>query len=413
MSELIGSTLLNRYFLRTHVGSGGMADVYQAWDGMRSAQLAVKVLRRDLIHNPRFLQLFRQEAELLRTLNHPNIVRLYDFEQDGDTLFLVMDWVDGMDLRQAIAHRGKPYSPNEIGRILKPICSALNYAHQSQVYHCDIKPANILLHNDGRVLLTDFGIARMAGDKMAAGTPPYMAPEQFADDGVDGRTDVYALGVTLYEMLTGGTLPFNGNGPQTVGSTARTRIEWEHLNMPVPPVRHYNPAISAAVEAVMLTTMSKPREQRYPTPLALYDAFETASAAGSQPGTDFIETAFSPLPPVRSAPVRPPAPPPAVPPAVEGPHLLARKGDMAGMVITIPIGELRIGRSSSNQICLGERSVSRQHAALIRDQKNVYIRDLGSRLGTHVNGYPINGVAVLRDGDIIRIGHYQEFEYRR
>lgn len=413
MSELTGRTLLNRYFLRAHVGSGGMADVYQAWDGIRSAQMAVKVLRRDLIRNPRFLQLFRKEADLLRTLNHPHIVRLYDFEQDGDTLFLVMDWVEGMDLRQAITRHRKPYSTKETGRILKPVCSALNYAHQSQIYHCDIKPANILLHNDGRVLLTDFGIARVAGDKMGAGTPPYMAPEQFTGDVVDGRTDVYALGVTLFEMLTGGYLPFDGNGPQTVGSTAKTRIEWEHLNMAVPPVRCFNPALSAAVEAVLLTTMNKKKEQRYTTLLALYDAFEIASTARTRLDTELRETAFYPSPPARPVPARPPAHPPvAASSSIDGPHLLARSGNMAGAVIAIPWGELRIGRSSSNHVCLGERSVSRQHAAIIRDQRNVYIKDLGSRLGTYVNGYPINGVAMLRVGDIIRIGHYQEFEYR-
>src|SRR3972149_724015 len=216
MSDLVGQSLLQRYFLRQHVGAGGMADVYAAWDHLRSAKVAVKILRPDLASKPRFFRMFAKEAELLSDLTHPNIVRLYEFDQQDDIAFIVMDWVDGANLRQAIAQRRKPFSLVETAGLLQTITSALHYAHQKSVYHCDVKPANILLHEDGRVLLTDFGVARLAAEQGGAGTPPYMAPEQFLGERVDERTDIYALGVTVYEMLTGGQFPFLGSHPGIV-----------------------------------------------------------------------------------------------------------------------------------------------------------------------------------------------------
>src|SRR5690606_4717807 len=115
-----------------------------------------------------------------RQLEHPNIVRLYEFDKEGDIAFIVMDWIEGTNLRQAIADHIRPFTPEEVMYILQPVCSALNFAHQNQVFHCDVKPGNILLHVDGRVLLTDFGVARLSTEKIGGGTPPYMAPEQFS-----------------------------------------------------------------------------------------------------------------------------------------------------------------------------------------------------------------------------------------
>src|SRR3972149_67516 len=166
MPELLDATLLDRYFLRKHVGSGGTADVYLAWDKLRSTKMAIKVLRRDLANNSRFFQMFAREAELLRKLEHPSIVRLYEFERDGENVFIVMDWIEGINLRQAIVNQKRPFTMEETLPILQPVCSALNYAHQNQVFHCDIKPANILLHADGKVFLTDFGVARLSTENV-------------------------------------------------------------------------------------------------------------------------------------------------------------------------------------------------------------------------------------------------------
>ena len=142
MASLTGKTLINRYYLREKVGSGGMADVYQAWDNLRSTRLAVKILRRDLVVNPQYIRLFNQEASLYKELEHPNIVRIYGFEREGDIRFIVMDWVSGSSLSDLIAKSRKPMNVEKISQILGPLCSALHYAHNNKVFHCDVKPGN-------------------------------------------------------------------------------------------------------------------------------------------------------------------------------------------------------------------------------------------------------------------------------
>ena len=408
-----------------------MADVYSAWDNLRSTQLAVKVLRRDLAGNPRFLDMFAKEADLLRKLEHPNVARLYEFESDGDIVFIVMDWVEGINLRQAIARRKTPYSLEEVSYILQPVTSALHYAHQNRVYHCDVKPANILLHDDGRVLLTDFGVARLAAEEGGAGTPPYMAPEQFLGSEVDGRTDVYALGVTLFEMLTGGELPFKGTNPESVGTTAKERIAWEHANCPIPSPSTFNGAIPREIERVIITALAKQAADRYPTTVALREAFEQARPAGpatrpAQPKhTDEPERTLviprlripklklrlePPRAPRRRRSAERPSPAPKV--LAGSHHLLGRRGELAKIGIPIPVGSFTIGRSAQNQARLADPSVSRVHARVIRTKRGIYIRDENSSLGTYVNGYRIVGPTKLSHGDIVRIGYANDFEYR-
>jgi serine/threonine-protein kinase len=411
MTDLVGHTLLNRYYLREHIGSGGTADVYMAWDNIRSTKMAIKVLRLDYVHNPRRFQMFAKEAEFLRQLEHPNIVRLYEFERDEDIAFIVMDWVAGTNLRQAIQQRKKPFDLEATSRILAPVCAALFFAHQKRIFHCDVKPANILLSDDGKVLLTDFGVARLTADEEGGGTPPYMAPEQFMADPVDGRTDIYALGITLYEMLAGGDLPFRGDSPNSVGTTTKEKIGWEHVNQPVPPLRTVTPGISSAIETVVLTALSKEPEQRFQTPIQLRDAFEHARTVSPQHTGTFSSSSGS------TTTIRPqrdqrPERKPALARAVTGPLLVGRKGMKAGQTIAIPAKGLTIGRSSDNQLQLAERSVSRHHVSILRMRRGVYIRDEGSSLGTILNGHRIAGPTLLQNGDVIQIGYTEEFEYR-
>jgi serine/threonine protein kinase len=412
MTDLTGQTLINRYFMRQHIGAGGMADVYLAWDNVRSAKMALKVLRRDLIHNPHFLQMFAKEAEMLRKLEHPNIVRLYDFERKGDLAFIVMDWVEGTNLRQAIMERRGPYNAEETSLVLLPVCSALNYAHQNRVYHCDVKPANILLDDNGKVLLTDFGVARIAAEEARGGTPAYMAPEQFTGNSIDGRTDVYALGVMLFEMLTGGELPFRGESTSTSGTTSRDRIAWEHVHQPAPSPRGINSGIAPTLENIVLTALEKEPSMRYPTPMSLREAFENACSLKAQktikPGANVhpISPARFPHPqkPVRSRyPTKP---------VEKGPYLYCRSGELTGSMIVIPRDGLTIGRGSSNQIRLKERSISRRHSTITITRQGTYIRDENSRLGTYLNESRILKSTALKHGDIIRIGYYQILEYR-
>lgn len=430
MKTLVGSTLRDRYFLRELKGSGGMADVYLAWDNLRATKMAVKILRRDLATDTRFFQMFVKEAELLRKLEHPNIVRLYEFDKEGDLAFIVMDWIEGSNIRQSLNERNKPFSIGEISVVLQPVCSALNYAHQNQVFHCDIKPANILLHIDGRVLLTDFGVARLATDRTRGGTPPYMAPELFSGGIVNARTDIYSLGVTLYEVLSGGEVPFRGDSPSSQGSTTRDRIAWELTNLALPPLKEHNPSLPDEVETVVMTALSKSPYRRYASAMEMSQAYERArTSAGVDPGGHkTIVNMISDTLAAKKTTIEKPVPKPEkrqktpadqdhYPRAargVRGPNLFVRSGEWPGQAFAIPKSGLIIGRGSQAQLRLRDASVSRKHATIIRTRRGIYIRDERSSLGTLVNNQriPPDTPVQLRNGDVIRIGYNQFFEFR-
>lgn len=411
--DLSGQTLISRYYLRRKVGSGGMAIVYEAWDKSRAARLAIKVLREDLARDPKWMKQFMKEAKLLKQLDHPSIVRMYEFQRDGETAFIVLDWVDGVNLRDVIIDNKEPISSKKISNILLPTCSALQYAHRNKVYHCDVKPANILLHKDGRVLLTDFGVARLSSEKTTGGTPPYMAPEQFTGSKVDGRTDVYALGVTMYEAFSGGIVPFAGEGATTPGTTSRERIGWEHINLPPPSLRAHNTGISYEMEEVILTALNKDPKLRHQTPTELQTAFEKASKAPLLPqGKEtLIDVGRS-----ESHKTERKIKPRVTVPGFQGkgsPRLEVIKGALAGSSYLVPASGLTIGRGKSNELQLSGRSVSRTHACIVRTSRGVYIRDEGSILGTYVNGNKVFGPTLLGDGDTIQIGYENKLQYRK
>lgn len=408
MTDLTGHTLLNRYFLREHIGSGGMADVYQSWDNLRSAWMAVKVLRRDLAATPRFFQLFAKEAEWLRKLEHPNIVRLYEFDRDNDIIFIVMEWVDGASLFKKITDRKEPFSLDDISRILQPVCSALFYAHKKQVFHCDVKPSNIMEQKNGQILLTDFGVARLATDEVGGGTPQYMAPEQFSGGAIDARTDIYSLGVTLYEMLSGGRVPYSGDSSESLGSTLRERVAWELQNMPLPPLRKYNNRVPEAVETVICMAISKDPNHRFASTMELREAFEHARLVDERGrGKDATVIGLKPTSQTKKAKYL------QKQKRLRDPHLYGRSGERSGQEILIDPKGLSIGRSRKNALQLRERSVSRRHALIWLSKNKCYIRDENSSLGTYVNGQRIYKPIILQNGDVIQIGYYQVFEFRK
>lgn len=431
MTTLKDTILKKQYFLRELAGSGGMADVYLAWDKLRSAKMAVKVLRRDLAENKNFYQAFEKEARLLEELQHPYIVRLYEFNREGDIVFIVMAWVDGIDLRNRIANAGRPLSLAEVSQILSPICSALNFTHQKGAFHCDIKPSNILLHENGRdVFLADFGVARVAHEQAGGGTLPYMAPEQFSHERVSAQTDIYALGITLYEMLSGGILPYRGE-TSSPGTTAKERFSWEHHFMPLPPLTQFNPGLPQSVIAVIERALTKTPAERFRTSLEFFNAFEQARG-DLRTTTPEHQTIYEPS----SLPVRPPSQPPAVlpvrqtpppvmtsqvqPPSVNQfrqgiPHLFVRSGELTGQYIPISARSgLTIGRGAVCQVRLQEKSVSRVHATIFLTKRGAYVRDEGSSLGTLLNNQriPPNVPMPVHHGDIIQTGYYQVFEIR-
>ena len=250
---------LGSYQLQRKLGEGGMAQVYLARDVRLGRDVAVKVLDRKLADRPGFRERFMREARLAAALDHPNIVPLYDFG-DEEALFLVMPFISGGSLQDLL-----PRTPLQVGEVVtygSQIADALDYAHQRKVVHRDVKPANMLIHADGRLMLSDFGLAKIVSqtntmnaprNRPDAGTPEYMAPEQVVGSS-DARSDIYGLGVVLYLLLTG-RLPFTGANSHDV-MQAHLRLD------PAPPGR-YNPLIPPAMETVVLRAMAKQPSQRF------------------------------------------------------------------------------------------------------------------------------------------------------
>ena len=282
MVNLSGSILANRYHIQAFIGRGGMAEVYKVWDQQRSAYLAMKVLNEDLAIDRVFMRRFRREAQTLAQLQHPHVVRFYGLEQDGPQAFILLDFIDGKSLKRVIFDQGGPLHLVYVGTILHPICSALQYAHAEGLIHCDMKPGNVMIDCKGDVLVMDFGIARMADAATATmvgmGTPAYMAPEQARGLDPVPQTDIYALGVILYEMLTGGERPFTGENANTTGSTSE-RVRWEQINLEPPSPRKWNSKIALETEAIVLKCLAKNPKDRYQSPLELLNTLERTLAA--------------------------------------------------------------------------------------------------------------------------------------
>ena len=267
MATLVGKILKNRYRVDESLGRGGMAEVYRVWDLQRDVPLAMKVLREDLAHDVVFLKRFEREAKTLSKLQHPNIVRFYGLEQDDMLVFMLMDYIEGESLREEIFRsRGKGMSLERILEIMHPVCSALNYAHQSGIVHCDLKPGNILIDKSGKVFISDFGIARhidaSTSTMIGIGTPAYMAPELIKGQDPTPQTDIYALGIVLYEMLTGGERPFTGERATITGTTAE-KVRWEHLKMEPAPISKFNPDVNHNFQIVIECCLQKKSEKRF------------------------------------------------------------------------------------------------------------------------------------------------------
>lgn len=260
MTELTGRVLQNRYRVDAFLGRGGMADVYKVWDQQRAVYLAMKILHADLAEDRVFLRRFKREADTLAKLQHPHIVRSYGLETEGRIAFLLMDYIEGENLRTRIFDRNRPFTPEEILEIMRPVFSALHYAHQNGIVHCDIKPANIMIHKSGNVLVSDFGISRITeaatATMVGAGTPAYMSPEQARGEDMTPQSDIYSLGIVLYEMLSGGERPFTGEQARVTGGTSE-KVRWEQMNAVPQPLRKMNPEISVAVEAVVMSFLQK------------------------------------------------------------------------------------------------------------------------------------------------------------
>jgi serine/threonine-protein kinase len=263
--------LIDRYRLEQRLASGGMGTVYEATDERLERRVAVKLLKEELADDPLFVERFRREARAVAALSHPNIASVFDYGADGGRDFIVMELLEGTDLAEVL--RAGPLEPSRAAEIAAQACDALAHAHSAGIVHRDVKPANIILVASGRVKVTDFGIARALGDTTLTaagsvlGTAHYLAPEQASGSAAGAAVDQYAMGVMLYEMLTG-EVPFSGDSP--IGVAMR------HVSDEVPAPSNKAPEVPAALDEVVLTATAKDPSDRYPDIAAMASALRAA-----------------------------------------------------------------------------------------------------------------------------------------
>ncbi len=254
--------LSGRYELSHLVARGGMAEVYRARDQLLDRPVALKVLFPELSVDRSFVERFRREAQAAANLSHPNIVPVFDWGEDNGTYFIVMEFVDGRALSSILRTAG-PLHPDRAAEIAADVAGALSYAHRHGVVHRDVKPGNVLITEEGTIKVTDFGIARAVNTEESLtqtgavmGTATYFSPEQAEGMGVDSRSDIYSLGVVIFEMVTGRP-PFLGDTPVAVAS--------KHVREHPPAPREINPAVPPDLEAIILKCLAKSPDHRYAT----------------------------------------------------------------------------------------------------------------------------------------------------
>lgn len=272
--ELPDQNLLGKYRIIERIGSGGMAEVYLGRHDKLNRDVAIKVLRPSLIDDPQFTARFEREARLAANLRHPGIVQVYDFDTDGDRHYLVMEYINGGTLKarlQSLRGAGEYMPLDEVSHYLTRIADALDYAHEQGMLHRDLKPANILIDPAGNTFLADFGIARLAGDPEIThtgtlmGTPAYMSPEQCEGLPLTGASDLYSLGIILYEMLTG-SVPFE--------SESSLAILQKHIHETPTPLMEVRPELPAALSAFMQSALAKNPGERFPNAMKMAAEFK-------------------------------------------------------------------------------------------------------------------------------------------
>ena len=311
MGDLAGHNL-GPYRLLDQLGAGGMATVYKAYHAAMDRYVAIKVLPHHLASDPNFRARFQQEARVIARLEHRHILPVYDAAEENGIPYLVMRYTDGGDLNNLLAGR---LTFERTVELLAQVAEALGYAHRQGVIHRDVKPANVLIGRDGDALLADFGIAKiyedtlqLTGDGHMVGTPAYMAPEQLQGKSVDARTDIYALGVVLYQALTG-ECPFVAETPLAVAMM--------HIHNPLRPPSQLKQDIPESIERVILRAMAKDPADRFQTAEEMAEALRAALAARhtvAVPATQTLPPIALPTPVVEPAPVAPAVPAADVPP---------------------------------------------------------------------------------------------------
>jgi eukaryotic-like serine/threonine-protein kinase len=269
----LATTLASRYRVHRHIGSGSFAEAYLATDLAEEREVAVKILRPDYAADSHAIARFEREARATETIDHPNVIRILDHGREDDLRFIVMEYVDGRNLKHLIRERA-PLPTDEAVHVARQILAGLGAIHAAGIVHRDVKPQNVLLTSDGGAKVGDFSIARIADDTgltatgMTLGTAAYMAPEQAIGEPVDARADLYATGVILYELLTG-RLPFTGDNP--------IEVIYQQVHDDPPRPRALNASIPPALEAVVLQALAKEPAERFASAERMTVALESAT----------------------------------------------------------------------------------------------------------------------------------------
>ena len=267
-----GQLINDRYEIIRSIGEGGMANVYLALDTILNRKVAVKILRGDLSEDEKFVRRFQREAISASSLNNPNIVEVYDVGEDNGKYFIVMEYVQGLTLKQLIKKRGSLTLP-EVVDIMLQLTSAVAHAHASYIIHRDIKPQNVIILEDGRVKIMDFGIAvalnsgELTQTNSVMGTVYYIPPEQANGGPATTKSDIYSLGILMYELVTG-HVPFKGDNP--------VEVAIKHMNEPLPSICEYDPDMPQSIENIILRAAAKNPDNRYDSAEEMHEDLKTA-----------------------------------------------------------------------------------------------------------------------------------------
>jgi len=345
MEDLTGRTL-GKYQIVAPLGEGGMAAVYKAYQAGMDRYVALKILPRHFASDPEFVGRFEQEAKVIAKLQHVYILPVHDYGEDDGYTYIVMPFVERGTLNERL--EDKPLPLLEIRKIISQVGDALHYAHKRGLVHRDIKPSNVLIDEQGNCLLTDFGISKMVGGTAKftqtgaiIGTPEYMSPEQILGEDLDGRSDIYSLGVVLYQLATG-RAPYRAETPPA--------IFVKHLHDPLPPPSIYNPQLPPDLEKVILKALARNREDRFKSAKEMVDALQAAIPLEGSQKTVKEDVDISAFPTVLESveSVVPVAAPPA--PAEPSVHAPAVEAPTKGK---LPSWALGFGGLAIGVLCIG------------------------------------------------------------
>ena len=395
MNTWTGKTI-GGYQIAEEIGQGGMAIVYRAFQTQLERWVAVKIMHTTEASDREFLARFRREARAIAALRHPNILTIHDYGEEHGIAYIVMEYVPGGTLKAGLT--GEPVEWPDAATLILPVGRALAYAHSEGIVHRDVKPANVLLARPDWPMLADFGLVKLVGHQrgitrpgVSIGTPAYFSPEQAAGDDVDHRSDIYSLGIVLYQLLTG-RLPFEANSP------IEMMLRRLH-DSPTPP-RRLNPRITPQLETAILQALARDPAARYPTMETLVNDLSRLPGA-----TGRAVLAATPAVPAATARLGTLSP-------ATGPRLIIAG---TGATLILPQkGEVLIGRADPHvtpqpDVDLGphggsQAGVSRRHARLLYSSEGWLLEDLRSTNGTFVNSVPVLPGQPVRvaTGDILR-----------